>query len=175
MGLSVVHGIVRGCGGAIYAYSEPGRGSSFKVFFPSIEQRLEPDKHKEEIIPMGKERILFIDDEQILINMGIEMLESLGYEVTTATNGMKALDLFKKHPHAFDLVITDMTMPQMTGDEMAKEMISVRPDVPVILCTGFSSMITEEKSKALGIRAFLMKPIVMREMADTIRKVLDKK
>ncbi len=175
MGLSVVHGIVKSYGGTIDAYSELGKGTRFKVFFPIIERRIEPDKREEKPILRGTERILFIDDEQPLVNMGKQLLESLGYKVTTRNSSTEALALFKAQPEKFDLVITDMTMPNMTGDKLAEELIGVRPDIPIILCTGFSNRITKDKALEMGIGALVMKPIVRHEIANTIRQVLDKK
>ncbi|MDY6987588.1 MAG: response regulator [Thermodesulfobacteriota bacterium] len=173
MGLSVVHGIVKSCGGAVTAYSEPGKGSTFSVYLPVIERQEKPGPRPEEPAPTGTERILFIDDEATLANMGKQMLESLGYEVTTRTDGTEALELFKSQPDRFDLVITDMTMPKMTGAELAPELMRIRPDIPVILCTGFSAKMDEEKSKAMGIRAFVPKPALKLDMAKNVRRVLD--
>jgi two-component system cell cycle sensor histidine kinase/response regulator CckA len=173
MGLSVVHGIVHSHGGTIYAYSEPGKGSTFKVFFPAIES-LMTSKEKVDIwIPTGTERILFIDDEPAIVNMGKQILESLGYEVVTRTSSIEALEYFKARPNNFDLVVTDMTMPKMTGDVLASELMKVKPNIPIILCTGFSARIDEKKAMMMGIRAFVSKPILKRDIAETIRKVLD--
>jgi len=175
MGLSVVYGIVKDHGGAITVFSEPGKGTTFHVYLPLIEKAVEPKKETVESLPTGHERILFIDDERTLVNLGKQTLERLGYEVVTKTSSLEALELFRTKPAQFDLVITDMTMPQMTGDKLAKEMMAIRPDIPIILCTGFSERITEEKAKGMGIREFVMKPFVMTELAKLIRKVLDQK
>lgn len=174
LGLSVVHGIVRDHGGTIRVYSEHGKGSTFHVYLPLIEgQAIKPEVAEHASVLKGNERILFIDDEQVLTDMSKQMLERLGYEVTIRTSSIEALELFHKKPDQFDLVITDMTMPKMTGDRLAKELMRIRRDIPIILCTGFSERISEEKAKGMGIKAFAMKPIVMQDMAKTVRKVLD--
>ena len=173
MGLSVVHGIIGSYGGAITAYSEPGQGSTFKVYLPIIETSKEAHIGPEESIPIGSERILFVDDESVLVNMGKQIFESLGYDVTTRTSSIEALELFKNQPDRFDLVITDMTMPNMTGEDLAQELIRIKPNIPIILCTGFSAKIDDQKASAVGIRALVLKPIVKREIATTVRKVLD--
>jgi len=175
MGLSVIHGIVKSYGGSIYAYSEPEKGSNFKVFLPIIESRLEPEKRVEKPISKGTERILFIDDEKALVEIGKQLLEFLGYDVRTRTSSIEALELFKAQPDNFDLVITDQTMPNMTGVELTKELRQIHPDIPIIICTGFSEQIDERKAEEKEISAYVMKPIIMREIANTIREVLDEK
>jgi two-component system cell cycle sensor histidine kinase/response regulator CckA len=173
MGLSVVHGIVHSHSGTIYAYSEPEKGSTFKVFFPAIKSLLTSGEKTDIMIPSGIERILFIDDEPAIVEMGRQILESLGYEVVTRTSSIEALEYFKARPDNFDLVITDMTMPKMTGEVLASELMRIKPNIPIILCTGFSARMDEKKAMALGIRAFVSKPILKRDIAVTIRKVLD--
>jgi len=173
MGLSVVHGIVHSHGGVIYTYSEPGKGSTFKVFLPVLERHLKPEDRIEIPIPTGTESILFIDDEPALVNMGKQILETLGYDVVTRTSSIEALEYFIEQPDKVDLVITDLTMPKMTGEVLANELIRIRPDIPVILCTGFSARMDEKKAKDMGIRALISKPILKREIAEAIRKVLD--
>jgi len=173
MGLSVVHGIVHSHGGSIYAYSKPGKGSTFRVFLPVFKRRLESEERIERPIPTGTERVLFIDDEPAIVNIGKQTLELLGYDVVTRTSSIEALEFFKTQPDSVDIVITDLTMPNMTGEELAKELMQIRPDIPIILCTGFSVRMDEKKAMGMGIRAFVSKPILKREIAETIRKVID--
>ena len=175
LGLAVVQGIVRSCGGGITVYSEPDKGTTFNVFLPRIEEAITPESSPMETLPVGDERILFIDDEEDLAEIGKEILESLGYNVVGQTNSTDALEIFRAHPDAFDLVITDMTMPGLTGIELAQKLMSIRPDIPIILCTGFSELINEKRARELGIRQFLMKPFVIDKLAKEIRGVLDDK
>ncbi|CAB1083431.1 related to two-component system sensory/regulatory protein (Ntr family) [Olavius algarvensis Delta 1 endosymbiont] len=175
MGLAVVHGIVKSHGGDIYAYSEQGKGSTFTIFFPAFKRRNEIENENREPIPSGSERILFVDDEPALADIGKLTLESLGYKVRTSNSSIEALELFRNQPDAYDLVITDMTMPKMTGDDLARELMTIRPDIPVILCTGYSSKIDERQAKMIGIRDFVLKPMLRRQIATAIRDVLDEK
>ena len=175
MGLSVVHGIVTSHGGSVTVCSQPGKGTAFTVFLPIYETGIVPRETRENHIPRGTEHILFIDDEEPLTKMGKRLLESIGYDVVTRTSSIEALELFKSVPERFDVVITDMTMPKLTGDKLAKQLLKIKSDIPIILCTGFSSMIDEEKAKTMGISAFINKPIIKREIAETIRKVIDEK
>ena len=173
MGLSVVHGIINSHGGAIRVQSDLGKGSTFEIYLPVIDRELKAPRKDNQQIPRGNESILFIDDEISLVDIGQQVLELLGYKVVTRTSSLEALELFRAKPDTFDLVITDMTMPNMTGAKLAQEMMSIRPQIPVILCTGYSQQITKEQAKKIGIRQFLLKPIVMDELARTIRNVLD--
>jgi PAS domain S-box-containing protein len=174
LGLSVVHGIVVGHGGAITVSSQPGGGSTFTVYLPKfIEEESQNSTDEESPIPRGHERVLFVDDEKDLAAMGAEMLTGLGYHVTAKTGSREALALFRSYPSQFDLVISDQTMPNMTGIELAREVLAVRPDMRVILCTGYSQLADADKARETGIRAFAMKPLTKREIARTIRKVLD--
>lgn len=126
-----------------------------------------------EEIQRGSEHILFVDDDEVIASMGRRLLENIGYSVTTRTSGIEALELFKNKPDAFDLVITDMTMPNMTGDRLAVEMMDIRPDLPVMLCTGYSKNISEKSISEIGIKALVLKPLIKKELAKTIRKILD--
>jgi CheY-like chemotaxis protein/two-component sensor histidine kinase len=174
MGLSVVHGIVQSYNGAIYVYSEERKGSTFKVFLPAIERRTEPEKRQSDDIPKGSGHVLFVDDEPTLVKMSTSQLEALGYTVSSRTDSLEALALFKRYPDRFDLVVTDMTMPKMTGDELAREIKQIRHDIPVILCTGFSSKITSDNAPQFDIDAFLMKPIIIQDMAKVVHDVMEK-
>ncbi len=175
MGLSVVHGIVRRHGGHITVYSEPGKGTTFCIHLPRIDTVVvTPETVLAGPLPKGKERILLVDDEEQIILSARQMLEALGYDVTSRTNSVEALEVFIRQPDKFDLVITDQAMPNMTGAELAQRLIGIRPETPIILFTGFSEVISEEKAMAIGIREYVMKPVVMRDLAETVRKALDK-
>jgi len=174
LGLAVVYGIVREHHGEIRVRSEAGKGTTFEVYLPLAAETAEllPVKGDTDI-PGGDERILFVDDEKPVVRLGRQILERLGYRVTTYTHSVDALNGFRADPDGFDLVITDMTMPIMTGDLLAREMISIRPDIPVIICTGFSERINRERADAIGIKGFMMKPVSKSDMGTMVRKVLD--
>jgi CheY-like chemotaxis protein len=173
MGLAVVHGIVKTHGGAITLSSEPGAGSTFNVFIPAMVDEPPAKTATREDMPIGSERILFVDDESFQADLGRQMLERLGYQVVSKTCSIEALEAFIAAPQTFDLVITDMTMPNMTGDELSRRILAFRPDIPIIVCTGYSERISDENIKAIGIKRLAMKPIVMRNIANLIREVLD--
>ncbi len=175
IGLAVVHGIVKSYGGDITVGSDPGKGACFTVYLPQVRDDGDRTQSKNGSfqLPRGNERILFVDDEEAALGAIPPMLEALGYSVTAKRSSVKALAAFTEDPGAFDLIITDQTMPGMTGKELAREMLAIRPELPIILYTGYSPQIDEERAKAMGIQGFVMKPIVMKEMANTIREVLD--
>lgn len=174
MGLSVVHGIIKACKGSIQVGSTIGQGSSFKVFLPAFDQSEKPLQFIESSVVGGTERILFVDDELSQAEMAVEILEHLGYQVVSLTDSVEALEKFKQQPEKFDLVITDLTMPKMTGKDLTRELIKVRPDIPVILSSGYTESISIEQAKQMGVREYLMKPIAIKDLARSIRRVLDK-
>jgi len=174
MGLALVHGIVKGCGGKITVSSKIGKGTVFNVYLPVTKKHAEKSQYQVvDELPEGSERILLVDDELAITKMTGRILERLGYTVTARTSSLEALELFRSKPNDFDAVITDMTMPNMTGDRLASEMMAIRPEIPVILCTGYSKKISDESAFDIGIKAFAYKPVVKADLAKTVRKVLD--
>lgn len=173
LGLSVVHGIVTAHGGGISVYSELNVGTTFQIYFPVTNAHITDDETVERPIVGGDERILFVDDERANAHMGKQMLSRLGYDVTARVSPAEAFELFSANPHDFDLIVTDQTMPQMTGDELASAVHNIRPELPIVLVTGFSETVTAKNFKQRGFAAFLMKPLLLRELATTVRDALD--
>ncbi|MCK5228875.1 MAG: response regulator, partial [Desulfobulbaceae bacterium] len=173
LGLSVVHGIVKNHGGMISADSKVGEGTTFHVFFPELIEMIEENVVAAHSMPTGNERILFVDDERLLADMGKQLLERSGYSVTALTSSREALEMFRAQPDQFDLVITDQTMPGLTGVNLAQAIFAIQQNMPIILCTGYSTTISKKKALAMGIREFVMKPMLKNDIAPLIRKVLD--
>ena len=175
LGLAVVNNIVNHCGGAVSVDSTPGKGSRFSVFLPAKERAAEKELPWDSMeIKGGREFVLIVDDEPNVVELQKEILKNLGYRVEARTDSMATLALFREDPDRYDLLITDMTMPRLTGDNLTREIIRIRSDMPVIICTGFSEKINPEKIKAFGARELVMKPFVKKEFAEAIRRVLDK-
>ena len=175
MGLAVVHGIIKSHNGAISVESNIGKGTTFIILLPVIEKEAVEHAEPVELFPTGSERILFVDDEEAMTYVGKYRLEGLGYHVDTTTNPVEALELFHANHNQFDLVITDMTMPQMTGDRLVKEILKIRPDMPTILCTGFSENMDEKKAKEIGACQYIEKPFNRSVLASMVRKALDER
>jgi signal transduction histidine kinase/ActR/RegA family two-component response regulator len=173
LGLSVLHGIVLAHGGAVTVYSEPGKGTTFRIYLPAQRQGTQKASPEARPVPAGGESVLFVDDEPIIVNMGKQMLEKLGYRVTAVTSGEEALRLFRDKPGEFDILITDQTMPCITGDRLAKEVLNLRPDLPIVMITGFSQCVTTVNYRELGIREYVMKPLLMRELSEAIRRAVE--
>jgi len=175
LGLAVVYGIVTDHHGEIRVSSEEGQGTTFRVYLPLITKPCEtPSKPPVMGDATGDERILIVDDEEAIARLEAQMLERLGYRITSRVSSLEALETFKANPDGFDMVITDMTMPQMTGDQLANELIAIRPGIPIILCTGFSERMNLDKAEAMSIKGYLMKPVTLSELAKTVREVLDR-
>ncbi|MBF0257517.1 MAG: PAS domain S-box protein [Desulfamplus sp.] len=174
MGLAVVHGIVKSLAGGIKVFSETGRGTEFHVYLPVAESYFQPQEiDVKKAVKGGRERIIFIDDEELIVTVTQEMLELLGYNVTSSTSSLEALEVFRANPDKFDMVITDMAMPHMSGDKLAIELLKIRPDIPILLCTGFSELMSEKKAISMGIKGFLMKPVSMIDFDNSIRGILN--
>ncbi|MCP3901481.1 MAG: response regulator, partial [Desulfobacteraceae bacterium] len=175
MGLSVVHGIVTNMKGTIVVDSKPKKGTKFNVYLP-VEKHLVEDEQiisSKTEIQTGSEHILLVDDEEEILEMEEEMLERLGYQITSLHNSLEALKIFKANPDQFDMVITDMSMPNISGDKLATELIKIHPTIPIIICTGFNDTMTKQKAESLGVKGFLFKPIIMKKLSQKIREVLD--
>ncbi|MBT6341538.1 MAG: response regulator [Desulfobacula sp.] len=174
MGLSVIHGIVIRMGGAIQVHSKPGKGAQFQVYLPAEKSLLEEQvTNSNAEIQSGTEHILLIDDEEAILTMEKKLLERLGYQVTSQIISVEALEVFRANSNKFDLVITDMQMPNMSGDKLSAELVKINPDIPVLLCTGYNEAMSEEKAFSMGIKGFLLKPIVLKDLSQKIREVLD--
>ncbi|MCB2216344.1 response regulator [Desulfofustis glycolicus] len=172
MGLSIVYGIVAEYGGVLTVDSEVDQGTTFHVFWSCSRQQSFIPAQDSESLPGRTERILFVDDERLLLEMSAKMLERYGYTVTSVTDGQRAYDFFCADPLRFDLVITDQTMPGMTGLELAGKLLARKPELPIILCTGYSAAINEEKVKKAGLHGLIFKPLLKKDMTVLIRSAL---
>jgi PAS domain S-box-containing protein len=176
LGLAVVHGILKSYDGNIKVYSEPGQGTTFSIYLPVIKEAQDIIQTQvDDLVPKGAERILLVDDEAYIAEIEKQMLERLGYQVKAQISSIDALNTFRVAPDQFDVVITDMTMPNMTGDKLSMELKKIRPDIPIIICSGFSELMSDEKAEAIGIKGFLTKPVLRKDLAKKIREVLDRK
>jgi len=174
LGLAVVHGILKRHEGAITVRSEAGEGTTFDVYFPMIEMARLPADEVSANLPTGSESILLVDDEKAVAELGAKVLERLGYRVIVQTSPMEALDIFRSSPEDFDLIVSDYTMPLMTGTDLATEILKIVPQIPVILCTGFTERVTEKTIGDLGIMELAIKPLDTRQLAEMVRRVLDR-
>ncbi len=173
LGLSVVHGIVKNCDGDISVESRPGIGTVFTILLPAVERRTNTRKNGLQHLPTGLERIFVVDDELVIARLTSRILQQLGYTVTSSNNSLEALEMIRENPHAYDLVISDMTMPHLSGDRLTVEILKIRPDMPIIICTGYSTRINDASIQKIGARALLMKPIDKKRLSGIVREVLD--
>lgn len=173
LGLAVVHGIIKNHGGAVVVKSEIGKGTTFEVLLPRATPEVQSELKETGAFQSGTENVLFVDDEKILTDLVKNMLEHLGYHVVAKTDSVEALEAFESEPDNYDLVITDMTMPKLTGDALAKKIKAIRSEIPIIICTGYSEVLNKAKAKSMGISGYLMKPISLKNLSDTIREVLE--
>jgi len=174
LGLSVIHGIVKNYNGAIEVRSEPGQGAVFNVFLPLTSKRdIRPFEIKDTASRLGNEQILFVDDEDAIVKLGVRILQRLGYSVTGRTSSTEALAVFKSDPDKFDLIITDMTMPMLLGTELAQKVLEIRQDIPILICTGFSEQVDKQTAESYGIKGYINKPILMDELSSKVRDLLD--
>jgi CheY-like chemotaxis protein len=174
LGLAIVHGIVKGMNGWINVYSEPGQGTTFKIHLPRVDRDADEEVVHVDTMLGGTETILYVDDEVFITEMAREMLEAFGYRVEPRTSSIEALKAFRAKPDRFDLIITDQTMPNMTGLDLIREVHSIRGDIPVILCTGFSESVTNERAKGTGISEIIYKPFIKKDFLKAVRRVIDK-
>lgn len=172
LGLAVVYSIVKNHEGAIHVYSEPGKGSAFQVYLPRVESASAVRAEMTTRLPMGSGRILAVDDDEMIIELERQIFQELGYEVTATASSIEALALFERQPDRFDLVFTDHTMPHLTGLDLAREIFRIRPDLPIVLCSGFSDLVAVEKARAFGVRAVIPKPLVIKKVAQTLQNLL---
>jgi len=173
MGLSVVHGIVRKYRGEVKVKSQPGQGTSFEVYLPLSFLAAQAAEDDSRAAASGRGRILYVDDEESLAEIGAELLAGLGFQVTAETDPKRALERFRAEPGAFDVVVTDQTMPGLSGTDLSRELLAIRPDLPIVLVTGFSESLSKERVKALGIRDFLLKPVLRKDLAGAVSRALD--
>jgi CheY-like chemotaxis protein len=174
MGLAVVKGIVKNHDGEISVESNPGKGTSFHLFLPLLQEDAGRMQEKKETdIPRGQEQVLLVEDEKVLLNIARRKLERLGYHVVAKVSGIEALKTFRATPQNFDVVITDLTMPGMTGVQLARELIKTIPEMPIIICTGFNEGINRKHLRDLGMQGFIMKPYSSEKLSSAIRAVLD--
>jgi two-component system cell cycle sensor histidine kinase/response regulator CckA len=173
LGLAVVHGIIVGHGGHIAVSSVVGQGTTFSILLPRLDVVLPAQSANTMEWPKGRGKVLFVDDEEVLARWGEQILTHLGYAVVTKTNPHEAVELFHKQPDHFDVVVTDQTMPTMSGEGFARELLSIREDIPIVLCTGFSHTMSAEKANQIGLKGFLMKPVNGEALAKTLQKVME--
>lgn len=174
LGLSVVHGIVKNHGGEITVESQPSIGTTVTVFLPAIDEESQSEENEIQTeTKYGSGRILVVDDEKLICHMVSEMLTNLGYTVTSCLSSLEAIEVFQQNPQGFDLAITDLTMPEMLGTQLAAKLIAIRPDLPVILCTGYGQVIEDSALKKYGIRSLIRKPILTGELSQVVRRELD--
>jgi two-component system cell cycle sensor histidine kinase/response regulator CckA len=174
LGLAVVQGIVKNHGGVVTVQSDLGKGTEFCVYLPIVEKpQLPAEQTTPQQIQIGSECILFIDDELTIVDIAQNMLQRLGYTTVTRSGSVEALELFQNDPYRFDLVITDVTMPNISGDVLAKRMRKMRGDIPIIMCTGYSERINEKQAAELGVSCILTKPFLFKDLAASVRAALD--